>query len=79
MAEATFKKSVGFIYLGLAAGAFIVSSLIQGLGESTMFSMNYTSTGNVFLDFLIDVTFVPGWLATGVLTLLALGAFWTGE
>jgi hypothetical protein len=47
---------------------FVIASIIQSLGGSNMFSDSYYSQG-ALIDFLIEITFVPGWILTGVLIL----------
>lgn len=43
---------------------FIVSSIIQAtMGDSSMFSMSYTSSG-FLAGLLVNITFWPGWLFT---------------
>lgn len=59
-----------------AAGAvivFIVCSVVQATGDSSMFSNSYAEPDSALLDIAMNITFWPGWLATAGL-LLAAGA-----
>jgi hypothetical protein len=60
------KKSTtnGIVWIVIGIAIFIVCSIIQSFGESTMFSDNYYSTGNEILDLLIEIVFIPGWIGT---------------
>lgn len=60
-----FGKSaaVGIGYLAAAAALFLVCSLIQAYGGSTMFNTRYRDQG--FLKgLLVNLTFYPGWIGT---------------
>lgn len=66
----------GALLISSSMAVFIVCSVIQGVAGSSMFSSSYRADINAILDFLVNVTFYPGWIATallllyGVLTLL---------
>lgn len=57
-----------------AVGVFVVCSIIQAAGGSSMFSQDYYPPDSVLLDFAMNMTFWPGWLLTGALLLAAGGA-----
>lgn len=75
LAQENREAAVRFIVAGIAI--FVVCSIIQGFGESSMFSLTFYRTGNAFLDILISISMIPGWIITvglvgrGVLLLLA--------
>lgn len=56
---------VGMIVGGIAV--FIVCSIIQGAGGSSMFSQSYYPPDNAFMDLLMNLTWWPGWIVTVVL------------
>jgi hypothetical protein len=58
-------------YVGAAIAVFIVCSLVQAAGDSSMFSQGYYEPDSAILDIAMNVTFWPGWLATGGLLLAA--------
>lgn len=58
---ATFR---GLLTIAAGAGVFILCSIIQGMGGSSMFSTTYSEPDNLVVDLLINLTFYPGWLMT---------------
>jgi len=54
-------KGIGLIAAGIVV--FIICSLIQRAGGTSMFSTTYYST-TAFMDLLLKVTWWPGWIAT---------------
>lgn len=61
------QRTVGIVMIGAAVVVFILASIVQGIGGSSMFSTTYAEPDNFVLDLLMNVTFWPGWLATGAL------------
>lgn len=61
-AQANKQAGIGLIVGGIVV--FLVCSIIQGLGDSSMFSLSFYRTGNTFLDILISISMIPGWIAT---------------
>lgn len=53
-------------YVGAAIAVFIICSLVQTAGDSSMFSQGYYEPDSAILDIAMNVTFWPGWLATVV-------------
>jgi hypothetical protein len=53
---------VGLILGGIAV--FVVCSIIQGAGGTSMFSQSFESTDNAFMDLLLQITWWPGWIAS---------------
>jgi len=62
----------GLLALG-AVVVFIICSLVQAAGDSSMFTTSYPEPDSALLDIGMNVTFWPGWLATAGL-LVAAGA-----
>lgn len=54
---------VGLILAGI--GVFIFCSIIQAAGGSHMFTRSYIPPDNGLLDFLMNITWWPGWIITG--------------
>ena len=71
-------RGTGLALVAAAFGVFIVCSLIQAAGGSSMFSASYADPDNFLLGLLMNVTFYPGWLLTGALTLGGLGLMVSG-
>lgn len=57
-----------------AVAVFIICSLVQAAGGSSMFSSSYMEPDSALLDIAMNVTFWPGWLAVGALLFSALSA-----
>lgn len=68
----------GLGYLALAAVVFIICSLIQGAGGSSMFETTYYTPDSWVLDLAMQVTFWPGWILTAVLLFRAVVVFLGG-
>jgi len=64
------KSNKGWLMIGGGVGVFIIASIIQALGDSSMFSTYYYETGNVVIDLLVNFTFYPGWILTGALIVM---------
>jgi hypothetical protein len=58
------KGQSGVAYIVGGVVVFIICSVIQGIGDSSMFSTQYYKPDNLLLELLMNVTFWPGWLAT---------------
>lgn len=56
-----------------AVVVFIVCSIVQAAGGSSMFSASYSEPDSALLDIAMNITFWPGWLVTAGM-LLAAGA-----
>lgn len=54
----------GWFNIGIAVAIFVVCSIAQGMGGSSMFSTSYQNPDNPILGLLINVTFWPGWIAS---------------
>lgn len=54
---------VGLAYVGAALGVFLVCSLVQAMAGSSMFAGSFEAT-NPVMEFLVQITFWPGWLLT---------------
>ena len=50
-----------------AAAVFIICSIVQAAGGSSMFSTTYSESNGLILGFLINLTFYPGWVFTAAL------------
>lgn len=68
----------GLAYLAGAVGVFVVCSIIQSMGDTSMFSSTYYEPDNFILDLLIVVTFYPGWLMTAALAFGGVAAIFRG-
>jgi hypothetical protein len=55
-----------------AVAVFVICSLVQSAGDSSMFSSGYPADDSIVQSLLINVTFYPGWIAT-----IALGGYGT--
>lgn len=66
---------LGGSLLAIAAGVgvFIVCSIIQGAGGTSMFATSFKAPDNFLLELLVQVTFYPGWAIT--LGLIGIGVF----
>ena len=58
------SRTKAIICIAAGIGVFIVCSIIQGVGGSSMFANTYVTTNNETLDMLMSVTWWPGWVAT---------------
>lgn len=58
-------RGKGLAYLGLAGAIFVVCSMVQAMGGSSMFSTSFPDPGNLLFELLMQVTFWPGWALTG--------------
>lgn len=63
------RHSVGVMLILFGVGIFIVASIVQGACGSSMFSSRYSSDVGAIKEFLINVTFWPGWVVSGGLVL----------
>ncbi len=68
--EAKDYVQVGLMFLGASLAVFVVCSLIQSWCGSSMFDSTYPSSLGFFQDLLVNLTFYPGWILTGVLGVL---------
>ena len=68
--NASGSKSKGALVIAAGVGVFIVCSIVQGIGGSSMFESSFQDPDNFLLELLMQVTFWPGCLATGALVLL---------
>ncbi len=69
MENRRFAKAGAFV-----AGAvvvFVICSVVQAAGDSSMFSTTYAEPDSAFLDLAMNMTFWPGWLVTAALLLAA--------
>lgn len=57
-------KNKSYAYIAGGIAVFIVCSIIQATGGSSMFSNSYMPPDSAFLDLLLNVTFWPGWILT---------------
>lgn len=74
MANNKGLRTLGFVgCLGAAVAVFVVCSIVQGIGHSNMFSTSFPKPNNAFLEFAMQVTWWPGWIATIGLTIAAIG------
>lgn len=55
-------KQMALTYFAGAVAVFIVCSIVQGIGGTSMFSDTYSQPDSAFLDFLLQVTWWPGWI-----------------
>jgi hypothetical protein len=55
---------------------FIVCSIIQASGGSSMFSQSYYPPDNAFIDLLMNLTWWPGWIATLGLIIAGVRQLW---
>jgi hypothetical protein len=76
---ATASRSMGLVYLAGAVAVFVICSIVQAAGDSTMFSTSYAEPDSAVLDVLMNVTFFPGWILTAGLVLAALKAFFSND
>lgn len=62
--------------LGFGGGiaVFILCSIVQAVGGSSMFQTEYYKPDNLLLDIAMNVTFYPGWGITILLLLKGVGA-----
>ena len=67
------RRQKAAVYAAGAVAVFIVCSIVQATGDSSMFSTNYYQPDNVLLEFAISVTFYPGWILTIGLLVAAFG------
>ena len=77
-AEAPVSRGSGVVSIVAAIAVFIVCSIIQAAGGSSMFSGNYYHSG-VGVDILVNLTFIPGWIVTGFLLLRGIVILATGS
>lgn len=70
------KRAKGTLMLAAAVAVFIVCSIVQASGDSSMFSTTYPDPESAAKEMLMNITFWPGWLVTvglligGVINLL---------
>ena len=62
-------SGIGGSLLLIAAGigVFIICSIVQGAGGSSMFQSSFEDPDNVVLELLMQVTWWPGWIVTVLL------------
>lgn len=53
-----------FLLIGAGIAVFVVCSIVQAAGGTHMFSGSFPEPDSLILEFLIQVTWWPGWLAT---------------
>jgi hypothetical protein len=63
------NKTQGIISLCGGVGIFIIASIIQGIGGSSMFSLTYHQPDSVILNILMKISFWPGWILSVLLIL----------
>jgi hypothetical protein len=56
------SRGVGLILAGVAV--FVVCSIVQAAGGSSMFSRSYLSSHDFVMDLLMNITWWPGWVLT---------------
>lgn len=65
--EGLTRSLSGPALLGFAGAVWIVCFIIQAACGASMFSTSYADPGSAIKDFLINVTFWPGWGVSGAL------------
>lgn len=78
-AAADAARKQGFTYLGIAGAIFIGCSIVQAMGGSNMFSSSFTDPDNPILEFLMQLTWWPGWIAIGYFGLFGAAMILTGR
>jgi hypothetical protein len=72
-------RAEGLLMIGAAVVVFIICAVVQGACGSSMFSSSYSSSTGAIQSLLVNLTFYPGWLLTGVLALGGIAKTLTGE
>lgn len=70
--KSTSTAGIGLIVAGVAV--FIICSIIQGAGGSSMFASTYYPPDSVVLDALMNITFYPGWIGTAALIIAGISS-----
>ncbi len=72
-------RAIGAVLLVGAVVVFIVCSVVQAAGDSSMFSASYVEPDSAVLDLLMQVTFWPGWILTAALAFGGVRKLLTGD
>ena len=73
------NRAVGALALGGAVAVFVICSIIQASDGSSMFSGSYPASIGPVQEFLVNVTFYPGWGLTVVLAFVGVVKLVTGD
>ena len=66
------EKKSGIVCIVGGVIVFIICSIIQGIGGSSMFATEYYVPDSALLDTLMNITFYPGWAITVGLIILGI-------
>lgn len=61
------SRAVGIGTIVAAGAVFVVASIVQAIGGSSMFSTTYAEPDSFVLDLIMNLTFWPGWILTAAL------------
>lgn len=59
--------------IGAGVAVFVIASIVQGIGGSHMFTMEFQEPDSFVLELLVQATWWPGWVLTVVL--IGMGLF----
>jgi hypothetical protein len=73
------ERTSGPLLIAAAVGVFVIASIVQAIGGSSMFSFNYAEPDSFILDILMNATFYPGWLLSGALLVAGIKTLLSNE